>query len=41
MSYARNDETVSTHYEWLSRLNIETRPKNNYRRTSIICTIGC
>ncbi|KAF8251846.1 pyruvate kinase [Wilcoxina mikolae CBS 423.85] len=40
MAYIRNDESVSTHFEWLSRLNIETRPKNNYRRTSIICTIG-
>lgn len=38
MSYA--NESVSTHYEWLSRLNVENRPKNHYRRTSIICTIG-
>ncbi|CCX17424.1 Similar to Pyruvate kinase; acc. no. P22360 [Pyronema omphalodes CBS 100304] len=40
MAHIRNDESVSTHYEWLSRLSIDTRPKNNYRRTSIICTIG-
>lgn len=38
MSYV--NENISTHYEWLSRLNVENRPKNNYRRTSIICTIG-
>lgn len=40
MAFIQNDLSVQTHYEWLSQLNIENRPKNNYRRTSIICTIG-
>lgn len=40
MAYIQNDDSVHTHYEWLSRLNINKRPTNNYRRTSIICTIG-
>lgn len=40
-----NDESIGTHYEWLSRLNINDEPRKNsaktiYRRTSIICTIG-
>ena len=26
--------------EWLSSLDTEFQPKRNYRRTSIICTIG-
>lgn len=30
----------STRIEWLSSLNTEFTPKKNYRRTSIICTIG-
>lgn len=30
----------STQIEWLSSLNTEFKPKTNYRRTSIICTIG-
>ncbi|TGZ84082.1 pyruvate kinase [Ascodesmis nigricans] len=34
------DDYLRTRYEWLSALNIENRPQNNYRRTSIICTIG-
>lgn len=29
-----------TQIEWLSNLNTEYQPKTNYRRTSIICTIG-
>ena len=29
-----------TKLEWTSRLNTEYQPKRNYRRTSIICTIG-
>ena len=29
-----------TRIEWLSSLNTEFVPKKNYRRTSIICTIG-
>lgn len=29
-----------TQIEWLSSLNTEFKPKTNYRRTSIICTIG-
>jgi len=29
-----------TRFEWLSQLNTEYRPSKNYRRTSIICTIG-
>jgi len=30
----------STKIEWLSSLNTEFKPSKNYRRTSIICTIG-
>lgn len=30
----------STKIEWLSALNTEYKPTKNYRRTSIICTIG-
>jgi pyruvate kinase len=30
----------STKIEWLSQLNTEYKPAKNYRRTSIICTIG-
>lgn len=30
----------STKIEWLSQLNTEFKPTKNYRRTSIICTIG-
>lgn len=30
----------STKIEWLSNLNTEFKPSRNYRRTSIICTIG-
>ncbi|TVY86435.1 Pyruvate kinase [Lachnellula willkommii] len=30
----------STKIEWLSQLNTEIKPTKNYRRTSIICTIG-
>jgi pyruvate kinase len=29
-----------TKIEWLSHLNTEIKPTKNYRRTSIICTIG-
>ena len=29
-----------TKLEWTSSLNTEYTPKKNYRRTSIICTIG-
>lgn len=29
-----------TRLEWLSGLNTEFRPAKNFRRTSIICTIG-
>jgi len=40
MSFITSDDSIKTHHEWLSQLNIENRPKNNYRKTSIICTIG-
>lgn len=30
----------STKIAWLSQLNTEIKPTKNYRRTSIICTIG-
>ncbi len=30
----------STKIEWLSALNTDYKPTKNYRRTSIICTIG-
>lgn len=40
MAFIQNDSSVQTHHMWLSQLNIDNRPKNNYRRTSIICTIG-
>ena len=30
----------TTQIEWVSSLNTEFQPKTNYRRTSIICTIG-
>lgn len=34
-------ENVKTHYQWLSELNVDHVPEErNYRRTSIICTIG-
>ena len=29
-----------TRIEWLSQLNTEYKPKRQFRRTSIICTIG-
>ena len=29
-----------TRIEWTSSLQTEYKPKKNYRRTSIICTIG-
>lgn len=29
-----------TRIEWLAQLNTEYAPPRNYRRTSIICTIG-
>lgn len=29
-----------TRVEWLAQLNTEYTPSRNYRRTSIICTIG-
>lgn len=29
-----------TRIEWLSQLNTEYKPKKEFRRTSIICTIG-
>jgi pyruvate kinase len=29
-----------TRIEWLSQLNTEYHPAKNYRRTTIICTIG-
>ncbi len=32
--------TGNTQIEWLSSLDIGFQPKTNYRRTSIICTIG-
>lgn len=32
--------TGNTQIEWVSSLNTEFTPKTNYRRTSIICTIG-
>jgi pyruvate kinase len=34
------DLNARTRYEWLSSLNTEYRPSKNYRRTSIIGTIG-
>lgn len=38
MSY--QDKDYKTTLEWLSTLNVDHRPSGNYRRTSIICTIG-
>ncbi|KAI9681755.1 MAG: Pyruvate kinase [Trizodia sp. TS-e1964] len=32
--------SARTRFEWISQLNTESRPQKNYRRTSIICTIG-
>ena len=32
--------TGRTRVQWLSNLNTEYKPTRNYRRTSIICTIG-
>jgi pyruvate kinase len=29
-----------TRLEWTAQLNTEYKPDRNYRRTSIICTIG-
>lgn len=33
-------EASRNRIEWLSSLDTETKPGRNYRRTSIICTIG-
>lgn len=34
-------ESVKSHYQWLSKLDVGHVPEQqNYRRTSIICTIG-
>ncbi|RPB15457.1 pyruvate kinase [Morchella conica CCBAS932] len=34
-------ESVKSHYQWLSQLDVDHVPQQkNYRRTSIICTIG-
>lgn len=38
MSY--QDKDYKTTLEWLSALDVDHRPSQNYRRTSIICTIG-
>lgn len=35
-----HQEFGKTRAEWLSNLNTEYKPANNFRRTSIICTIG-
>lgn len=39
MSYAPQDADKS-HIQWLCGLNIDDKPAKNYRRTSIIGTIG-
>ena len=34
-------DSVKTQYQWLSQLNVDHVPaERNFRRTSIICTIG-
>lgn len=35
-----HQEYGRTRVEWLSNLNTEYTPPKNFRRTSIICTIG-
>jgi pyruvate kinase len=40
MATALEHLSSQTKVEWLSGLNTEFQPKRNYRRTSIICTIG-
>ncbi|MCJ1356270.1 MAG: Pyruvate kinase [Icmadophila ericetorum] len=40
MANALDHLSNRTRLEWLSGLNTEFRPAKNYRRTSIICTIG-
>lgn len=35
-----HQESGRTRIEWLSNLNTAYKPAKNYRRTSIICTIG-
>ncbi|MCJ1341759.1 Pyruvate kinase [Bachmanniomyces sp. S44760] len=40
MANALDHLSNKTRLEWLSGLNTEFRPAKNYRRTSIICTIG-
>lgn len=40
MANAMDHLSSSTKIEWLSQLNTEFKPTKNYRRTSIICTIG-
>jgi hypothetical protein len=36
----KHQESGRTRIEWLSNLNTAYKPAKNYRRTSIICTIG-
>ncbi|KAI9732713.1 MAG: Pyruvate kinase [Claussenomyces sp. TS43310] len=40
MATALEHLSSNTKIEWLSNLNTEFKPTKNYRRTSIICTIG-
>jgi pyruvate kinase len=40
MATALEHLSSGTKIEWLSGLNTEFKPTKNYRRTSIICTIG-
>ena len=40
MASAPEHLSSRTRYEWLAQLNTEYRPQKEYRRTSIIGTIG-
>ena len=40
MATAADHLSAGTKIEWLSQLDTEYKPAKNYRRTSIICTIG-
>ena len=40
MANALEHAAAQTKLEWTASLNTEFQPAKNYRRTSIICTIG-
>jgi len=40
MSYAQSQDVDKSHIQWICGLNINDKPAKNYRRTSIIGTIG-